>query len=217
MVRVAWLFVAAGLTASCSRSERAAVADRREATAHPATRDTAPSIPHTERADSTPVGRFISPYSLSRTGLDSLVGTKPDRPSAIAASSEHMGGWMLTAADVPLSNYGVHHARLRNREFLTFDSLAGREGAHAIWQVLDAIWIPEHPDSLVFAFACAYDRQLQSGDSTPDYGIMGIAVPEEAQFYSKVIVAWRADTLTGRFHLVDPAQLRCYNEGWGAD
>jgi hypothetical protein len=90
-------------------------------------------------------------------------------------------------------------------------------GAKPVWMTLDAVWIPQIGPPLEFSRACAHQAQLEAGDLNPDRAIMGIAVFEDAQFFSKILFAWRADTTTHRFEIVSPVDLRCYNQGFGVD
>lgn len=150
--------------------------------------------------------------ALRREGLDTVRGTRSGRACCSATdSTQEIGGW--TVGD----SYGVEWLAVRGRQYLSFDSLTGRRDGRPLWQVVDAVWIPDHAESLRFVAGCASEAALRAGDSTADNAVMGIAVPEEGPYLTKVVFAWRADTLVRRFVVISPAALRCVNQGWGVD
>ncbi len=147
--------------------------------------------------------------SLQRAGLSFLIGTVADtiwRRDSI----EEIAGWMVGDA------HAVTWARFHGRQFLTLDTMVARRGQHAIWKVLDAVWIPALPDSLRFVEGCLYEPRLVAGDM-PDDGLMGIAPVRDVEWLSGITAAWRADTVAGRFRTVTADNLRCYNKGFGVD
>jgi len=155
------------------------------------------------------------PRALDRRGLSAVVGHALSIPKQ-GDTIVWMGGGLLGGPGGAFSTrYGIDRFGIGPRQYLTLDSLIRTEGPHPAWKVLDAVWIPPFPDSLVFSEGCAYESQLQTGDMNPDRGIEGIAVSEEAEFYPKVLFAVTADTLTRRFRLLNPTTLRCVNESWG--
>lgn len=160
---------------------------------------------------------WTPPSTLDRQGLTTLVGKQGARPANNAPADGYWGGWLLGGPAGTLSHrYAIAEYQVHGRRYVTFDSVVAR-GAKPVWMTIDAVWIPPLAESLEFSRACAHQTQLESGDMNPDRAIMGIAVFEAAQFFSKVLFAWRADTTTHRFEIVSPADLRCYNEGFEVD
>jgi len=150
------------------------------------------------------------PDTLSRSGLGSLVGTIYRSSGPVTETSDDQGGWLLGSADqAPSFTYAMHRMRRGGRTYITLDSAAGHEGTQVLWRILDVVWEPQAPDSLVLSFACAYD-------DAPDRSLFGLAADAPARWLTHVLRAWRADTLLHRFTAIPLEGLRCENEGWGA-
>jgi hypothetical protein len=195
------LLVAGAVAAGCSRGPRA-----------PAPPSTGAPPVVAQRPDTGPGARRDDLTALHREGLEAVLGTQSERTCCSATdSTQAIGGWTVGDA------YGVEWVAARGGQYLSLDSLTGRRDGHPLWRVLDAVWLPEYPDSLRFVAGCATAAALAAGDSVADNAVMGIAVPEPAPFLSTVVFAWRADTVTRRFVVEAPGSLRCVNQGWGID
>ena len=153
------------------------------------------------------------PTTLDRRGLTFLVG----KQGIDTTGPGDLGGWLLGGPGGAVSTrFGVGEFQVHGRHYVTLDSMV-TDGAKPLWKVLDAVWVPIVSKPLVFSRGCAHAAQLQAGDMNPDGAIMGIAVFEDAEFFSKVLFAWRADTTSQRFQILSPVDLRCYNDAFGVD
>ena len=194
------------LVAAAAASWFACSQSQERAASYPSGSPTRPSVP----AKAGSPTRAVVPDMLQRAGLGFLVGSVLDTARR-RDSIKDIGGWMIGDA------HAVTWAQFHAGQILAFDTMVGRSGQHALWKVLDAVWMPVFDDSLIFVEGCLYENHLQTGDSLPDDGLMGIAVPRDSQWLSKVELAWRADTATGHFHMISATDLRCFNKGYGAD
>jgi hypothetical protein len=160
--------------------------------------------------------RWATPRDLDRSSLATLVGVqRSDSNGRLPDHTGRLASWLLGGPRAEFSTrFAISEFRRGRRHYLTFDSLVTNGGRHAVWKVLDAIWIPTAPASLVFSRACASEAQLQTGDLSMDRGLGAIAVVEEAETFSHVLFAWRADTVSLRFQVASPAGLRCENASW---
>ena len=94
--------------------------------------------------------------------------------------------------------------------YVTAGSLAGRDGATALWKITDAQAYPKVAKGFFWqAGTCRVDKV---GDARV---IAIVRQGLQQEYLGDVAWAWRLDLESGKFTVVDPVRVDCINEGYG--
>ena len=115
------------------------------------------------------------------------------------------GGACIASCD-----YSIGVLEKSNRLFLYFGKSAPRtDPKKARWLVTDQMPYPKTPPGFQVVYG------LCERDGKPDDTIIAIVKTTDAEWYTTVRSAYRANFNTGRFEKISTKGVRCQNEGWG--
>ena len=120
---------------------------------------------------------------------------------------EYLGGAII------LNRIPIHAFQLYRDDdfiFLVLQKEIGRDGKHAVWQVLDHIKIQNYGKDYTFNYVgCELN-----GKFAPE--IAAIAKYQDKERLDKIVKAWKADLKSGKIVEIDSKDVVCINEGYGA-
>lgn len=126
---------------------------------------------------------------------------------------ESLAGHLL-GVDV-VGGHAVELVRMGDREYLLFSRGLGHDSTGMPeWEVLDAVALPPRADDLEISIGTC--GRGSGPDWTGDSEVVAYVRPEwNVEYWSGVVVAWRANRATGRFEPEPVHGLTCINEGYG--
>ena len=120
---------------------------------------------------------------------------------------EYLGGAII------LNRNPVHAFKLYKENdfiFLVLHKEIGRDGKHAVWQVLDYIKIKNYGKDYTFNYVgCELN-----GKNAPE--IATITKYQDKEFLDKIVKAWKADLKSGKIVEIDAKGIVCFNNGYGS-
>ena len=107
--------------------------------------------------------------------------------------------------------YALSEVQKGRERMLWFEYLTHRDQGNApYWEVKDVLVLPGIRRNQVLVFSLCFSGQK------PDSEIVAIAdYQPEAEFFTRVRRAWRANRSVERFEEISPRGVKCTNEGYG--
>ena len=146
-------------------------------------------------------------------GVDYLGGST----STLPGNLRFRGGW-LVYANTPEEqfNHGVSVVLRDNDALIFFEEIIERRGSNITWRIMDAISVSgnglidfDPQGELNLAHHCHINgNQI-------DMAIFAIIKLEDAEYYTDVRQAWRANRGTGKIEEISSQGIACENPGWG--
>ena len=123
---------------------------------------------------------------------------------------KNVGGALVSGLN-EAKEYGISEVRRRSIRMLWFEYMTHRDQAGApYWKVKDVLVLPSIPRKQVLVYALCFSGQK------PDSEIVAIAdYKRDAEFFTRVRRAWRANRSIERFEEISPRGIKCTNEGYG--
>lgn len=148
----------------------------------------------------------LFPLHAAAQRAEHLIG---DAYAPLAGTWGSVGGIVLGGGG---GEFGasVHRDVFSDRHLLTLQRFARREpNGEVVWTILDAVEIGEVPEGYFPAMMSCE----QNG--TPSDEIIAVVRDRDAEWFTEVRQAWRANPRTGRLESLPVRGIRCANEGSG--
>jgi len=124
---------------------------------------------------------------------------------------ESLGGWIIGDA-VEGKEYAISYLKQGRKQMLWLEILLSRDSeGKPSFEVIDVLDLPQikSPDQLSGGAGQCKLNQVT------DPEIIAIAKYQDAEFWTEISRAWRANRQSHQFERISPQNIVCYNPGWG--
>jgi hypothetical protein len=122
-----------------------------------------------------------------------------------------IGGWLVyPEGATQFSDYGIGMYDRGSDIVILLEKMVGRRGQSPVWDVVDAVVVPEQSQEYFLHPGCSIDGEPWNGEI---FAYMSTDPDEE--YTTNLLEAWRVDLETETIEAIDTAGIVCVNPGYG--
>ncbi len=132
------------------------------------------------------------------------------------ADFSKLGGAIIDTEMSQLENFRFAIAHIQNKDnthsFIFEELINSNKSEDVTFKILDTTTIGEIKDQEYLTYCNCRN------DSIRDQEIVALVIPEDKEYYDRVVKAWRANRKTCRIEVIENTQgINCENEGYGLE